>query len=65
MDSEGARLEMPGEAAQPARRVDRYTKPPRWFWQEAEEVEIWQLADGRQVRASRQGRTTDWQLRWR
>ena len=58
-------LEIPGELPQPARRVDRYTKSPRWFWQVAEEVEIWQLADGRQVRASRRERSADWQLRWR
>lgn len=44
------------EAAQSARRIDRYTKPPRWCWQ---------LGDGRQVRASRRSRAADWPLRWR
>ncbi|WP_043801609.1 hypothetical protein [Deinococcus gobiensis] len=63
--NEEPRVELPGEQAQPARRIDRYTKPPRWFWQSAEEVEIWQLADGRQVRASRHSQAADWELRWR
>ena len=64
-ENEGLRLEVPGEPPQIARRIDRYTKRPRWFWQPAEEVEIWQLDDGRQVRASRRERSADWQLRWR
>lgn len=45
-------------------RVDFYTKPARWFWQGFEEVEIWALPDGRQVRASRRS-GQGWQLVWR
>lgn len=46
-------------------RVDCYTKPARWFWQTPEEVEIWALPDGRQVRASRRQGSQSWMLAWR
>ncbi|AFD27235.1 hypothetical protein [Deinococcus gobiensis] len=58
-------LNLPGTAeSTEVQRVDCYTKPARWFWQTLEEVEIWALPDGRQVRASRRG-GEGWLLAWR
>ncbi|UQN05435.1 hypothetical protein [Deinococcus sp. QL22] len=56
-----------GEPSQPACCTERYIEPARWFFQARQEVEIWTLADGRQIRASRVRPTDewmDWTLRW-
>lgn len=45
------------------RRVDTYGIPARWFWQTLEEVEVWELVDGRRVKASRRGEG-DWKVTW-
>lgn len=46
------------------RHVDTYSHPARWFWQVNEEVEIWTLPDGRQLRAARRGEE-EWRITWR
>lgn len=45
------------------RRVDRYAQCGWWPWYAAEEVEIWALPDGRQVRVIRKG-SWEWQYTW-
>lgn len=57
-------LEVDGQPLHLCRRADRYIKPRRWR-RPREEVEIWALEDGREVRLSRVHHTQPWQARWR
>ena len=60
----GVELEVNGEILRGVRRIDRYTKPGKWR-RPMEEVEIWCLEDGRQVRISRMGSQQARTARWR
>ncbi|SMB89220.1 hypothetical protein SAMN00790413_00316 [Deinococcus hopiensis KR-140] len=60
----GVELEVDGEVLWSTYRIDRYVKPKSWL-RPREEVEIWEMANGRQLRLSRVHSSQPWTLRWK
>ena len=60
----GVELEVNGEILRGVRRIDRYVKPGKWR-RPSEQVEIWCLEDGREVRLSCISSAQGWTARWR